>query len=182
MTSAQTLTRPWTVDIVHSNAEFAAKHMVISTVKGTFRDWEASITFDESNPGAASASASFNVASVDTGESNRDAHLRSDDFFNAEQYPRMTFESKRVEVVNPAHVRLIGDLTIRDVTKEVVLDTEYEGKIRDPYGNDRIAFTATAAINRKEFGLKWNGLLESGGMVVGDTIKITLNAQAIRPA
>ncbi|MFN8534525.1 MAG: YceI family protein [Dehalococcoidia bacterium] len=173
-----TQTKTWTVDTAHSIAEFSAKHMLVSTVKGRFRDWQATIVFDEANPAGASADAIFQVASIDTGEEYRDNHLRSDDFFNAEQFPTMTFHSTRVEPVNANRFQVFGDLTIRDNTRPIALDVEYEGQIRDAFGKQRAAFTAIAKVNRKEFGLRWNGLIETGGAIVGDTITITLHLAA----
>ena len=179
-TATQTSISTWTVDPAHSIVEFAVKHLVITTVKGRFRDFEGTIRIDESHPENSSVSASADVASVDTDTPDRDAHLRSDDFFNAERYPKITFHSSRVEVGEDRHFKLVGDLTIRDVTREVVLDGEYEGQIDDPWGNRRAAFTATTQISRKEFGVRWNQLIESGGAVVSDNVKITLHIEVIR--
>lgn len=172
----------WNIDASHSIAEFSVKHMMISTVKGRFGTLEGAIEGDGSNPLASSVRASIDVASITTNEPQRDAHLRSDDFFNAEKFPKITFASKRVERVDAENYRVVGDLTIRDVTKEVVLDTEFEGQVRDPYGNDRAGFTATAQISRGDFGVNFNGLLETGGVIVSDKVKITLHIEAIRAA
>jgi len=120
------------------------------------------------------------VASVDTNVEARDADLRSDNFFSADQFPYITFRSTRIERLDDERFRLTGELMIRDVTKEVVLDSEYEGQIDDPYGNKRAGFTAMTQISRKEFGIRWNQLIESGGAVVGDNVKITLHIEAIR--
>src|SRR3989442_5745821 len=136
-TATQTATSTWTIDPTHSIAEFAVKHLVITTVKGRFRDLEGTLQIDEERPENSSVSASIDVASIDTNVADRDAHLRSDDFFNAEQYPKITFRSTRVERVDDANYKVHGDLTIRDVTKEVVLDTEFEGQIDDPRANRR---------------------------------------------
>jgi len=178
--TTQTSTSTWPIDPAHAIAEFAAKHMMVATVKGRFRTMEGTITIDEANPAASSVNASIETATVDTGEERRDAHLRSDDFFNAERFPTLTFRSTRVEPVDESRAKVIGDLTIRDVTKEVVLDTEFEGQIKDAYGKQRAAFTAETSVNRKEFGLNWNGLIETGGVVVGDRIRITLHIAAVR--
>ena len=172
----------WNIDASHSIAEFSVKHMMISTVKGQFGTLEGAIEGDGSNPLASSVRASIDVASITTNDDTRDTHLRSDDFFNAEKFPTITFISKRVERVDAENYRVVGDLTIRDVTKEVVLDTEFEGQVRDPYGNDRAGFTATAQISRGEFGVNFNGLLETGGVIVSDKVKITLHIEAIRAA
>lgn len=174
-------TTPWTIDNGHSIAEFAVKHMMVSTVKGRFTALEGTLTFDPANPAVGSVRATIDVASINTADEGRDAHLRSDDFFHTELYPTATFASKRVEVVGDGEYRVHGDLTIRDVTREVVLDTEFEGRANDPWGNERIGFTGQTTINRKDFGLKWNALLESGGAVVGDKVKLTLHIEAMRP-
>ena len=179
-TTTRTSVNNWTIDPVHSVAEFAVKHMMISTVKGRFRSLEGTLQIDEANPANSSVTAAIDIASVDTGEPQRDAHLRSDDFFNAEHSPKITFRSKRVEKIDDERWKVIGDLTIRDVTREVVLDTTYEGQIKDAWGKQRAAFTAETAISRKEFGVKWNGLIETGGVAVGDQVRITLNIAAVR--
>ena len=179
-TATKTGMSTWTIDPAHTIAEFAVRHMVLTTVKGRFRELEATLQIDEAHPENSSVSASVDVASIDTSVADRDAHLRSDDFFNAEKYPRITFRSRRVEVGDDSHFRLVGDLTIRDVTREVALDGEYEGQIDDPWGNRRAAFTATTQISRKEFGVRWNQLIESGGAVVSDNVKITLHVEVIR--
>jgi len=180
--TTQTAVSTWTIDPAHSIAEFAVKHMMISTVKGRFATLEGAAEIDEGNPVLSSVRASLDVASITTNEPQRDTHLRSDDFFNAEKFPKITFISKRVERVDAENYRVGGDLTIRDVTKEVVLDTEFEGQVRDPYGNDRAGFTATVQISRGEFGVNFNGLLEAGGVIVSDKVKITLHIEAIRAA
>jgi len=179
-TATQTATSTWTIDPTHSIAEFAVKHLVITTVKGHFRNFEGTLHIDEAQPKNSSVEAKIAVASIDTNLADRDAHLRSDDFFNAEQYPRITFRSTSIESAGRDHYKIAGDLTIRDVTKEVVLDTEFEGQIDDPMGNRRAAFTATTQISRKEFGVKWNQALETGGMIVSDNVKITLHIEAIQ--
>jgi len=179
-TATHTRTSTWTIDPTHSIAEFAVKHLVITTVKGRFRDLEGTIEIDEAQPENSSVEAKIAVASVDTNVEDRDKHLRSDDFFNAEQFPYLTFRSTRIERLGEERFKLIGELTIRDVTKEVDLDGEYEGQIADPWGNQRAAFTATTQISRKEFGIRWNQALETGGAVVGDNVKITLHLEAVR--
>jgi polyisoprenoid-binding protein YceI len=180
--TTQTAVSTWNIDASHSIAEFAVKHMMVSTVKGRFGTLEGAIEADEADPLSASVRASIDVASITTNEPQRDAHLRSDDFFNAEKFPRITFASKRVERVDDENYRVVGDLTIRDVTREVVLDTEFEGQVRDPYGNQRSGFTATTQINRSDFGISFNGVLETGGLIVSDKVKITLHIEAVRAA
>ncbi len=180
--TTETAVRTWNIDASHSIAEFAVRHMMVSTVKGRFGRLEGAIEGDEANPTASSVRATIDVASIDTHDEQRDAHLRSDDFFNAEKYPHITFVSKRVERVDAENFRVVGDLTIRDVTKEVVLETEFEGQVRDPYGNQRAGFTGTTQINRSDFGVSFNGVLEAGGVIVGDKVKITLHIETVRPA
>ncbi len=175
-TATQTSISTWTVDPAHSIVEFAVKHFVVTTVKGRFRDLEATLYIDEAHPGNSSVSASIDVANVP----DRDAHLRSDDFFNAERYPKITFQSTSVERLDATHYKVRGDLTIRDVTKQVVLDAEFGGEVNDPWGHRRAAFTATTQISRHEFGVKWNELIETGGAVVSDDVKITLHIEAVR--
>lgn len=180
MSTAQTAVSTWTIDPAHSIAEFAVRHMMVSTVKGRFRSMEGTITLDEEQPERSSVVASIDVASIDTAQPDRDAHLRSDDFFNAERFPKMTFRSTRVERVDDERWKIYGDLTIRDVTKEVVLDTEFDGRVNDPWGNERVGFSATTELNRQDFGLRWNQLLETGGVVVGDRVKVSLHIEAVR--
>jgi polyisoprenoid-binding protein YceI len=154
---------------------------MVSTVKGRFHGVEGSLRVDEANPEASSVEATIDVASVDTGVEQRDAHLRSDDFFNAERFPKISFRSTRIEAAGNAPTwKLTGDLTIRDVTRSVVLDVELDGRGTDAYGNERAGFVAETRISRKEFGVKWNQLIETGGVAVGDTVKITLNIAAVR--
>ena len=178
-TAARTATSTWTIDKAHSAVEFAVKHLMISTVKGQFREFEGTLRLDEEAPERSSVDASIGVASIDTNVADRDAHLRSDDFFNAERYPTITFRSTRVERLDDSRFRLYGDLTIRDVTREVVLDGEYAGRINDPWGGERAAFDAETTISRKEFNVRWNQVIEAGGVAVGNSVRITLHIEAI---
>ena len=179
-TEAPTKMTTWTADPMHSIAEFAVKHFVVTTVKGRFRDLEATLHIDEANPENSWAQATIAVASVDTNVEIRDNDLRSDNFFSADKFPYITFRSTRVERLDEERFRLIGDLTIRDVTKEVVLDGEFEGQIDDPYGNRRAAFTATTRIKRSDYGMRWNQVIEGGGVTVSDDVKTTLHIEAVR--
>ncbi len=178
--TTQTASSTWNIDAGHSIADFSVKHMMVSTLKGRFATLEALSRGDVSDPLTASVTATLDVASITTNDETRDAHLRSDDFFNAEKFPAITFTSKRVERVDAENYRLVGDLTIRDVTREVVLDTEFEGQVADPWGNQRAGFTATTQISRGEFGVNFNGLLETGGVIVSDKVKITLHIELVR--
>ncbi len=179
-TEAPGITSTWTADPMHSIAEFAVKHLVVTTVKGRFRELEATLNIDEAKPENSSVEAKIAVASIDTNVEARDADLRSDNFFSAQRFPYISYRSRHIERLDEKRFRLTGDLSIRGVTKEVVLDGEYEGQIDDPYGNKRAGFTATTQISRKEFDIRWNQLIEGGGAVVGDNVKITLHIEAIR--
>lgn len=169
----------WAIDSAHSNVEFAVKHMMVSTVKGRFHGVEGTFAIDEAQPERSSITASIDVASVDTGVEQRDEHLRSDDFFNAERFPKLAFQSTRIEQDGDAW-KMTGDLTIRDVTRSVVFDVEFDGRGVDAYGKDRAGFSAQTKISRKDFGVHWNGLIETGGVVVGDTVRISLNISVVR--
>jgi polyisoprenoid-binding protein YceI len=179
-TETATRTTTWTADPMHTIAEFAVKHFVVTTVKDRFRDLEATLHIDEANPENSWVETKIAVASVDTNVEMRDNDLRSDNFFSADKFPYITFRSTRVERLGEERFRLTGHLTIRDVTKEVVLDGEYEGQIDDPYGNRRAAFTATTRIRRSDFGMRWNQILEGGGVTVSDEVKITIHVEAVR--
>jgi len=179
-TQQQVATSTWTVDKTHSNVDFSVKHMVISTVRGTFRDFDATLQVDEEDPAKSRVSASIDVASIDTNVPDRDAHLRSDDFFGADQFPSLTFESTSVEFDGSEKLKVIGNLTIRDITREVTLVGEFGGRIQDPWGNDRAAFSAETEISRKDFNVRWNQVLETGGAVVSDKVKIRLYIEVVR--
>ena len=179
--SAARLTR-WELDPAHTTVEFAAKHMMITTVKGRFSDVSGTIEADEANPDRSSAEASIDAASIDTGNEQRDAHLCSADFLDVENDPVISFRSKRVQGAagrtgDSFEVR--GDLTIRGTTREVTLDVTYEGKIRDLEGKERAGFSATTMIDRRDFGLVWNQALETGGLLVGNEISIAIEAEAV---
>ncbi len=179
-TQTETRTSTWTIDPTHSIAEFSVKHLVVTTVKGRFRELEGVLSIDEAQPENSFVTATIDVASVDTNLPDRDAHLRSDDFFNAEQYPKITFASTRLEKAGGSDYKVHGVLTIRDVSRPLVLDTEFQGEIDDPWGSRRAAFTATTQISRRDYGVKWNAMIETGGAVVSDNVKITLHIEAIR--
>lgn len=179
-TATRTSTGTWTIDSAHSIAEFAVKHMMVSTVKGRFRSLDGRAYIDEEEPTGSRVTASIDTRSIDTAEPDRDAHLRSADFFDVERFPEIIFASKRVERADGDDWKITGDLTIRDVTREVVLDTEYEGQIVDAWGKQRAALSAETAINRKDFGLTWNRAIEAGGVVVGDRVRITLHIALVK--
>jgi len=172
----------WAIDPSHSVVELAVKHMMFSTVKGRFANVAGTIALDEANLGASSVNAEIGAASIDTGEPQRDGHLRSADFLDIDNFPTIAFRSTGVVPQGRSRFVLVGDLTIRGVTQEVSLDAELVGKGTDPWGGQRVGFTATTAINRKEFGLTWNQALEAGGVLVSDQIKISLEIQATQQA
>lgn len=172
----------WTFDAAHTQANFSARHMMVSTVRGSFRTITGSFDFDPSNPADAVVEAVIDVASMDsTGVEQRDQHLLSPDFFDVEKYPTMTFKSTRVEPNRDnTEAKVYGDLTIKDVTKEVVLDVEFHGEGTTPYGTNIAGFEASTKINREDFGLTWNVALETGGWMVGKDIKISLDVEFIK--
>ena len=172
----------WEIDPAHTMVEFGVRHMLVSTVKGRFTKFSGTIHMDEDNPTQSRVEASIDVSSIDTGDEQRDAHLRSPDFFDVARFPNITFKSRRIEGLEGDAYRVVGDLTIRDVTREVVLDVTYAGKAKDPWGNLRAGFTAETTINRKDFGLTWNVPLEAGGWLVGDKVRIMLEVQAVQKA
>jgi polyisoprenoid-binding protein YceI len=176
----QAVATTWAIDSAHSNVEFSVKHMMISTVKGMFQHVEGTAQWDGKHFDTAKVEARIDSSAVTTFNEMRDNHLRTNDFFNAEQWPDMTFTSTRIESKGDENFKIHGDLTIRDVTKPVVLDADFEGLMeKDAFGKRRAAFTATTEINRREFGVNWNGTIEAGGVVVGDKVKVTLNIAAV---
>jgi len=170
----------WKADPAHTLVEFSGKHMMITTVKGSFSGVEASITLDESDITRSSVTATIDTSSLYTGVEFRDNPLRSADFLDVENNPQLTFKSTRIEPEGEGEFRVIGDLTIRGVTREVALDTTLEGRGPGMDGKERIAFSAKTAINRKDWGLGWNVVLEKGALLVGEIIKIELHVQAIK--
>lgn len=170
----------WNVDTTHSGINFSVRHMVFSKVRGRFTAWRGTLDLDLSALNRSKVSVEIDATSIDTAVSDRDNHLRSPDFLDVERFPSLRFESTSIEQVSTERYRVHGDLTIRDVTRQVVLDAEYNGQAKDPWGNQRAAFTATTAIDRREFGLTWNQLLEAGGLLVGERIDIELEVQAIQ--
>jgi polyisoprenoid-binding protein YceI len=169
----------WKLDPIHSLVEFSAKHLMITTVKGRIADVVGTVYTDEKDPKKSSVEAMLKAASLDTRTDQRDQHLRSADFLNAEVYPEIKFRSTRIEG-DKENFKLTGDLTIRDVTKPVTLDVHFEGKTKDPWGGERVGFSGTGKIDRRDFGLTWNQALEAGGVVVGNEIKINLEVQAVK--
>jgi polyisoprenoid-binding protein YceI len=169
----------WHVDPTHSSVEFEVKHMMIATVRGRFREFEGTIEADED----ISRSRVYGVvktASIDTNEPDRDAHLRSPDFLDTDRFPESRFESKRIEPMGGPRYRVVGDLTIKDVTREIELEASVEGAERDPWGNDRVGIRLRGSINRTDFGLRWQRTLEAGGFLVGEEVRIVADVSAVR--
>lgn len=180
-TQERTTVSTWAIDSAHSNVEFSVKHMMISTVKGQFSKVEGTVEWEDENFETALVQARIDTASITTFNEQRDEHLRTNDFFNAEQWPDLLFRSDRIEPDGDGAFKIHGELTIRDVTKPVILDTEFEGMVdQDAFGKARAAFTATTEINRKEFGVNWNQALETGGIMVGDKVKVTLHIAIVK--
>jgi len=172
----------WSVDPSHSHVEFAVKHLMISTVKGRFGVVRGTVRIDETDPVQGLAEIEIDADSIDTGQAQRDAHLRSADFFDVERFPKLIFRSTRIADVSDGGFTLTGDLTIHGVTREVSLDVTREGRGKDPWGGERSGFSATAKIKRSDFGLTWNQLLETGGLAVGDEIRISLDVEVVKTA
>jgi len=171
----------WKLDPTHTDVEFSAKHLMITTVKGRIADVAGSILIDERTPENSSVDVTLNTASIDTRTDQRDQHLRSADFLDVEKYPQIRFKSTRVQG-DRNEFKLTGDLTIRDVTKSVTLDVQFEGQTKDPWGGERVGFSARGKIDRRDFGLTWNVLLEGGGLTVGNDIKISIELEAVKVA
>lgn len=172
----------WTIDTSHSAAEFAVRHMMVTTVKGTFESLTGSLSFDAANPAASSVEAHIDVAGINTRFADRDNHLRSADFFDVENFPKMTFKSTSVQVTGDNVGKVTGELTIKDVTKTVTFDVEFFGEVKSPFGDTRVGFQGTTTINREDWGLTWNVALETGGVLVDKNVKITVDLQAVAQA
>lgn len=177
LVSTATAQSRWVPDPAHTQVKFVVTHMVITEVTGTFQEYDFAVTQPGDDFDSAQITATIKTASINTDNEQRDKHLRSDDFFNAEMYPEITFVSTNFEKTGEKSYKIAGDLTIRDVTKPVVLDAVYRGTINDPWGNTKAGFKATGTINRQEFGVKWNKSLDTGGLVVSDEVEIVLDVQ-----
>jgi polyisoprenoid-binding protein YceI len=177
---ASTALTTWTIDPAHSHVEFAVRHLMISTVKGRFGVVTGTVKTDEADPAKGEVDVTIDAASIDTREAQRDAHLKSADFFDVERFPVISFRGSRISDVSGDRFTLTGDLSIHGVTREVTLDVTSEGRGKDPWGGERAGFSATTKIKRSEFGLTWNQVLETGGIAVGDEIKIALDIEAVK--
>lgn len=172
----------WEFDLVHSSIGFWVRHLMVSKVRGRFALWSGKLEFDEQAPASSRTELQIEAASIDTQDPQRDAHLRSPDFLDVDKFPSLTFKSTSVEQAGEGDFRVRGDLTIRGTTRPVVLEVEYGGRVQDPWGGQRVGFSARTSLNRKDFGLGWNQALETGGVVVGDKVEIALELEAVRKA
>ncbi len=170
----------WKIDPTHSEIQFKVKHLVISTVTGSFKNYDATVETDGESLEGAEIYFEAETGSIDTGVKQRNEHLRSDDFFNSEKFPKLTFKSTSFEKTGDDEYKLTGDLTIRDVTRSITLDVEHGGTLQDPYGQTKAGFEVSGKINRKEFDLKWNAVTEAGAIVVSDEVKLIMNVQFIQ--
>lgn len=180
--TAPLISSTWQIDPAHTSVEFAVRHLMISTVRGRFGTISGTVKGLEGGSTAPDVDIAIDVAAIDTRQAQRDEHLRSADFFDAARFPTITFTSRRVDGSPEKSFRLIGDLTIRGVTREIALEVEKQGEGPDPWGGYRAGFSAKGTIDRRDFGLTWNQLLEAGGFAVGDDIKITIDAELTRLA
>lgn len=176
------MTTTWNIDHSHSGVHFTVRHLMVSKVRGAFTKWSGTLELDDADITKSRVDISIDAASVETGEAKRDEHLRSPDFFEVGRFPHLTFKSTKVERKSSDTLAVTGELTIRDVTRTVVLAVEEGGRVKDPWGGTRTGYSASAQISRKDFGLTWNALLEAGGVAVGDKIEIGIEIEAIAPA
>jgi polyisoprenoid-binding protein YceI len=179
MTTTSTGTRSYVIDPTHSSAHFSVRHLMISKVRGTFRTLAGSIELPADGAIPVAIGATLEAASIDTRDAQRDGHLKSADFFDVEKFPQLIFTSTRIEPLDATRFKVVGELEIRGAKRSVTLDAEVSGQGKDPWGNARVAYEATARISRKDFGLVWNQALETGGVAVGDEIDITLDVESI---
>jgi polyisoprenoid-binding protein YceI len=173
------MTNHWDIDVAHSAVHFSVRHMLISKVHGRFGKWAGALRLDTEDLTRSSVEVTIDAASIDTQVADRDAHLRSADFLDVAKYPQLTFRSSRVEKAGAGY-RVVGELELRGVKREVVLDAEFAGTGKDPWGNERAGFTATATLDRREFGLVWNAALETGGVLVGEKVEIAIEVEAVK--
>lgn len=170
----------WQIDGSHSTVEFSVRHMMLSKVRGRFESFSGTVEFNEEAPTASSVEVTIDIASLNTRDAKRDGHLLSPDFFDVEKFPKMHFKSTRIERINDNHGLIYGELTIRDVTREVVLDTEYAGQAKAPWGTISAGFSASTKINRTDWGMTWNSPLETGGVLVGEEVTITIELEIVQ--
>ena len=178
----ETTNQKWAFDVVHSSINFTVRHMVVSKVRGRFTKFEGTLVMDDKDPSGGQVEVVIDASSIDTGVQQRDEHLRSADFFDADHFPTITFKSTRVEKAGAGALKVTGDLSMHGVTRPVVLDVEYAGSAKDPWGGVRAGFSATASLDRKDFGLRYNQILETGSVVVGETVEIAIDAEMVQQA
>ncbi len=170
---------PWNLDPVHTHIGFSVKHMMVTTVRGQFRAYRGTVRLDPKDFARSSFEGEIDVASIDTGVADRDTHLRSNDFFDAPNHPKITFKSSRIEPKGGGEFVVHGDITIRGVTKPIALDVEFHGTSKNPYGKTVAGLTASGTVNRKDFGVSFNALLETGGVAVGEKVKLEVEVEAV---
>jgi len=170
----------WTLDKVHSQVNFSVTHLVVAEVTGGFKDFDVTFESMKEDFSDATIGATIRTSSIDTDNQKRDGHLKSDDFLNAETFPDIAFKSVSIEKTGEGRYKITGDLTIRDVTKSVVLDTWFRGTVKDPWGGTRAGFKATTVINRFDYGVRWDAAIEAGGLVAGEEVEITLLLEFIK--
>ena len=180
ITSNPTVTGSYSIDPTHSRIGFVARHAMVTKVRGSFNEFEGDGYFDAENPGSSKLQLTIKAASIDTRNADRDGHLRSNDFFDMDTYPEITFVSTDVEKADDDTYRVTGDLTIKGVTKPVTVDFEYTGAATDPFGNSRIGLEGKTTVNRKDWGISWNAALETGGVLVGEKVTLEFEVSAIR--
>jgi polyisoprenoid-binding protein YceI len=173
-------TERWEIDSGHSGVHFSVRHMVLAKVRGKFTRWSGAVLAEDGDEARASVEVVIDASSIDTGVADRDAHLKSADFLDVARYPEITFKAERSERLAPERLRVPGVLTIHGVSRPVVLDVEYAGRTKDPWGHERAGFTAKTSIDRADFGLTWNQVLEAGGVVVGDRVDIEIEVEAVK--
>ncbi|GAB3176901.1 YceI family protein [Streptomyces incanus] len=174
------LTGDYTIDPAHTTLGFVARHAMVTNIKGSFQEFTGTLHLDGSDPSSSTATLDVEMASIETGNADRDGHLKSSDFFKIEEFPKMTFRSTKTEALGGDDYRVTGDLTILGTTKPLTIDLEFNGAAKDPFGNERVGFEGKAEILRSEWGLTWNAALETGGVLVSDKIKLNFDISAIR--
>jgi polyisoprenoid-binding protein YceI len=182
LTDFRPLTGTYTLDVSHSRLGFVARHAMVTKVRGAFNDFEGTAVIDGADPAKSNVNITIQVASVDTRNQQRDDHLRANDFLDLENFPTITFASTSVEHDGGNDFQVTGDLTIKDVTKSITIPLEFQGAVKDPWGNDRIGFEGSVAINRKDWGVTWNAALEAGGVLVSEKVTLEFEISAVKQA